>query len=171
MRSSLHASSSCLADRVGAADHDVAVVDHLVPRQVVLGLLGARGLADLRLVAGSHRRLGDVAGRIGEARVDVQRAVEEVLGRLAVQRVGLGVGVGDADELGDREAVRVVVLAVRLDPAPVPGDGLADHLVAVVREGAVDEVVLGAEVPRLDRTAAGDPHGWVRLAATGGAPG
>ena len=121
-----------LAHGVGAADHDVAVLDHLVPRQVVLGLLGAGDLADLRLVAGAHRRLGDVARRIGEAGVDVERAVEEVLGRLPVEPVGLGVGVGDADELGDGQPVGVVVLAVRLDLLPVAADGLAHHLVAVV---------------------------------------
>ena len=125
MRSSRAASSSCLAHRVGAADHDVAVLDHLVPRQVVLGLLVAGDLAHLRLVAGADRALGDVAGCIGEAGVDVQRAVEEVLGRFAVELVRLGIGVGDADELGDGKSVRVVVLAVRLDPAPVAADRLA----------------------------------------------
>ena len=60
-------------------------------------------------------------------------------------------------------AMRVVVPAVRLDPRPVATDRLANHLVAVVRERAVDEVVLGAEVPRLHRAATGDPHRRVRL--------
>ena len=93
----------------------------------------------------------------------MQRAVEEVLGRLLVQAVGLLVGVGDADELEERQPVGVGVLAVGLDLAPEPADRLLGHQVPVVREGGVDEVVLGAEIPRLDRTAAGDPDRRMRL--------
>ena len=151
------------ADGVRAADDDVALLHHLVPRQVVLGLLRPHDGAHLRLVAGPRRRLGDVAGRVGVAGIDVQRTVEEVLRRLLVQPVRLLVGVGDADELEERQPVGVGVLAVGLDLAPVSADGLLRHQVAVVGQGGVDEVVLRAEVPRLHRSATGDPDRRVRL--------
>src|SRR3954453_11849779 len=59
--------------------------------------------------------------------------------------------------------MRVVVAAMSLDPRPVTANGLAHHLVAVVRQGAVDVVVLRAEVPRLHRAAARYPHRRMRL--------
>jgi hypothetical protein len=92
----------------------------------------------------------------------VQGAVEEVLGRLAVQPVRLLVGVGDPDELQERQAIRVRVLAVLLDPAPEAGDRLLGHEVAVVGQRGVDVVPGRAEVPGLDRSPARDPDRRVR---------
>ena len=93
----------------------------------------------------------------------MERSVEEVLGRLAIQLVGLGVGVADTDELHERQAVWVRVLAILFDPAPVVADVLSGEQVPVVRQRAVHVVVLRAEVPGLDRPAAWDPDRRVGL--------
>ena len=109
------------------------------------------------------RRLGGVAGRRGEARIDVQAAAVEILGRLGVQLHRLLAAFGDADELQEAGAVRIAVLAepVHLGPEPVHRR-LAD-LVAVVGQIAVDVVHLGAPLPGLDRAAAGNPDRRMRL--------
>ena len=94
-------------------------------------------LRDLALDADALRRLGRVAGRRGEARVDVQAAAVEILRCLAVEIERLLAALRHGDGLREAGAVRIAVLAEprHLVPEAVHR-GLAD-LVAVVGEVAV----------------------------------
>ncbi len=94
-----------LGDRVGATgDHD-ARLDEVLPRQLLEPLHRLLPeLAELARLQGLERA---VAGRVGEARVHVQAVVEEVEDVLGVQPLGLLVGVGHRDDLGEAGAVRV----------------------------------------------------------------
>ena len=93
-----------LAHRLRTAGDDEALVDELLPGQVLEDLL--RLEPELRQRAGLDRLDGAVAGRIGERREHVQAAVEEVEAVLGVELLGLAVGVGDADDLRERGAIR-----------------------------------------------------------------
>ena len=167
-RRSLTTSRSFLRHLVRRADDHVAVFDDGVELARLLvdagdrSLAAQRRLADLALDAGADRRLGGVAGRRGEARVDVQAAAVEVLGRLAVELPRLGFGLGDADELQEARTVRIRLLAEAFHLLPEAVHRLPRRLVAVVRQIAVDVVHLGAPLPRLDRPAAGNPDRRVR---------
>src|SRR5205814_2284343 len=110
-----------------------------------------------------HRRHRAVAGRIGEGREDEQAAVEEVQAVLGVQPLGLGVAVGHADDLREGGAIGRVVLAALRNALPVAVEQRLATQVAEEREIRIVVVVVEAEVPRLDRAAAGDVNGWVRL--------
>ena len=104
-----------------------------------------------------------VAGRVGEAGVDVQALVEEVLHVFGVHLLGLVVGFGDHDLLRERSLVGVEFDAQLAQPVP---EALHQGFAAnVAIEGEVGVVVahLGAEVPRLDGAAAGNPDRRVRL--------
>ena len=104
-----------------------------------------------------------VARRIGEGREDVQAAVEEVEDVLGVEPLGLGVGVGHADDLREGGAVGRLVLAALGHPLPVAVQQRLAAQVAEERQVRVVVVVVEAEVPRLDRAAARDVDGRVRL--------
>ena len=93
----------------------------------------------------------------------MQAAVEEVQDVLAVQALGLGVRVGDADDLGEGRPVRRLVLVPLGHPVPVAVEQALAGEVAAEGEVRVVVVVVEAEVPRLDRSAAGDVDRRVRL--------
>ena len=120
-------------------------------------------LLHLALEADALRRLGVVAGRRRKARVDVQAAAVEILGRLRVALHRLRAALGDADELQEAGAVGIAVLAEPGHLVPEALHGRQAGLVAVVGEVAVDVVHLGAPLPRLDRAAARNPHRRMRL--------
>jgi hypothetical protein len=93
-----------LADGLGAARDDHAALDQVLPRDVLEELLVLA--AQDRQRAGPDRLDRPVAGRVREAGVDPQAPVVEVEDVLGVEPLGLLVGVGDRDELGERRAVR-----------------------------------------------------------------
>src|SRR5439155_1339195 len=105
-----------LADGLRAAGDDVAVVDELLPGE--RRELAERVLGELREGARLERLDRAVARRVGEARVDVQAAVEEVADVLGVELFGLPIGVGDADDLRERRAIGRFVLALGGDELP-----------------------------------------------------
>ena len=92
-----------LAHGLGRAGDDVAAVDQVLPGE--LGIVARRGRRELRQRAGLDGLDRAVARRVGEARIDVQAAVVEVADVRAVEPLGLVVGVGDADRLGEAGAV------------------------------------------------------------------
>ncbi len=150
-----------LADGLRAAGDDVAVVHELLPGE--RRELGERVLGQLREGSRLERLDGAVAGRVGEARVDVQAAVEEVADVLGVELLGLAIGVGDADDLRERRAIGRRVLPLGGDALPEAVEELLPPDVAGEREVGVVVVEVGAEVPGLDRAAAGNVDRRVRL--------
>ena len=108
-------------------------------------------------------RFRRVARRQREARIDVQAAAIEILGRLGVEIERLLAAFGDADELQEAGAVGIAVLAELGHLVPEALHGREPGLVAVVREVAVDVVHLRAPPPRLDRAAARDPDRRMRI--------
>ncbi len=150
-----------LAHGVGASgDHEPAV-DEVLPRQLreLLTHLGAELVEHPRF----DRRDRAIPRRIGEARVHVQAPIEEVEDVLRVELLGLGIGVGDRDDLRERGAVGGVVLVTLSDTLPVPVEELLAGEVPAEAEVRVVVVVVEAEVPRLDRAAARDVDRRVRL--------
>ena len=93
----------------------------------------------------------------------MQAAAVEILGRLAVEPVGLLAGLGDADELQKAGVIRVSVLAEPVHLVPEAVHRRLAGLVAEIGQVGVDVVHLGAPVPGLDRAAARDPDRRVRL--------
>src|SRR6185312_14362182 len=83
--------------------------------------------------------------------------------RLLVEPHRLFAALGDADELQEARAIGIAILAEPLHLAPEAHHGLAPGLVAEIREIAVDVVLGGAPLPRLDRAAARDPDRRMRL--------
>src|SRR5262245_30258094 len=156
----LDAVRELLANRLGAAGDDVALVDVLAPVERLARL--ARRRAHLRAAAaldGLHR---PIARRLGEAFPDVQALLIEVVHVLEIFALGLRVGLRHAHELQEARSERVVVGADARDRLPEAVHGGAAALVAEVREVAVDVVELGRPLPRLDAAAAGDPDRWMR---------
>ena len=147
--------------RLGAPGDDVAGLDQLTPGGVGEQLLHRR--PELVERAGLDRVDRAVTRRVREPGVHVQAAVEEVEHVLAVEPLGLLVGLGDADDLGERSPVRRLVLVPRRDPIPVPVEQLLAGEVPAERQVRVVVVVVETEVPRLDRAAARDVHRRVRL--------
>ncbi len=82
---------------------------------------------------------------------------------LGIELLGLRVGVGHADRLGERGAIRRIVDAVVRDAVPVPVEQRLPGEVSTEGEERVVVLVLDAEVPRLDRPASGDEDRRVRL--------
>ena len=93
----------------------------------------------------------------------MQAAVEEIQHVLAVQLLGLGVGGRRADDLREPCTPRRHGLVELSDTVPVPVHQRLACEVAVEAEVGVVVIVLEAEVPRLDRAAAGDVDRRVRL--------
>src|SRR5579863_7075383 len=93
----------------------------------------------------------------------MEAAAIEIFGRLLVELLRLRPGFGDADELQEAGAERVAVLAEPLHLAPEAHHRLPSGDVAEIGEIAVDIVHLGAPLPGLERAAAGDPDGRMRL--------
>ena len=104
-----------------------------------------------------------VAGRQREARIDMQAAAVEILGRLGVEVERLLAALGDADELQEAGAVGIAVLAELGHLVPEALHRRQPGLVAVVRQVAVDVVHLRAPPPGLDRAAAGNPDRRMRV--------
>ena len=96
-------------------------------------------------------------------RRDVERLRIEVAQMLQVDALRLRVGVGDHHKLRESRAVRIVVHAGFLDRVPVPVHQHLRVLVAHEAQVAVSVIVVGRELPRLDRAAAGEPDRWMRL--------
>src|SRR5579875_1531253 len=105
-----------LGNLVGRADDDIAALDdrlHLARQGLELGLVAPalrRRLLHLALDAGALRRLGRIAGRAGEARIDMQAATVEILGRLAIEPKRLRPALGNPDKLQKAGAIGVAVL-------------------------------------------------------------
>ena len=93
----------------------------------------------------------------------MQAAAVEILGRLAIDAVGLLAALGDADELQKAGMVRVPVLAEPVHFGPEPVHRRLPGLVAVIGQVAIDVVHLGAPAPGLDRAAARYPDRRTRL--------
>src|SRR5439155_14031272 len=106
---------------------------------------------------------GGVAGRAGEARIDMEAAAVEILGRLAIEPVGFLAGLGDPDELQEAGVIGVPVLTEPIHLGPKPIHRRLSGLVAVIGQVAVDVIHLGAPPPGLDRAAARDPDRRARL--------
>src|SRR5438046_2386695 len=81
-----------------------------------------RRVADLAAHAFAQRGDAGVAGRAGIARIDVEAAVVEILRRLGVELLRLGVVLSDADELQEGAAVGIGLGAEPLDRLPVAVD-------------------------------------------------
>ncbi len=150
-----------LAHRGRAPSDHIAVVEKLLPRDLAQVVERDR----LVLVEGAFLDRVDrpVARRVGEAHVHVETAVEEVADVLLVELLGLLVGLAHTHDLGECAAVGRLVLAERRDAVPVAVHQRLAAQVAGEREVGVVVVVLGAEVPGLDRAAAGDVDRRVRL--------
>ena len=89
-----------LGDLVGRADNEVALLNdriHLARQGVEPA--HPRDLRDLADDPGALGGLAGVARRIGEARVDMQAAAIKIFRRLAIEPIGLRVGLSDADKL------------------------------------------------------------------------
>ena len=163
-----------LGDLVGIAEHDVAGLDHVVERQAGLAEEpgGVRGRAlgglagcslDHALDPGTHRVGCLVSRGVGEPGVHVQAPVEEVLGRPAVEVAGLGLRVGNREELREPGLERVRFAPGLPHPLPEPLHRPQRRLVPEVREVEVHVPFACAPLPRVDRATTGDPHRWVRL--------
>ena len=150
-----------LADGVRASGHHEALVDELLPGDVLEDLLGVLG--ELRERAVLDRVDGPVAGRVGEGREHVETPVEEVETVLRVKLLGLTVGLGNADDLGEGGPVRRQVLAPLGHAAPVAVHQRLGALVAEEGQVRIVVVVVEAEVPGLDGAAARDVNRRVRL--------
>ena len=110
-----------------------------------------------------ERRHRHVARRIDVAGVDVQAALIEIQRRLGIEPLGLGVVVGDGDELQEAGAVGIARQLVAVDRVPEPVHDLLALLVAEVGQVGVEEVVFQAQVPGLDAGAARHPDRRPRL--------
>ena len=155
------------ADQVIPGDFGVGLgLDHLLGGFLALELVRVAkdGLETLTaseaLLNGAH---GAVAGRVGVARVDVQHLVVEVLGVRSELVGDFLLGLADGDELEETGVVRVERLLALLHRSPETVHVLLTGLVATVGEVAVDVVVVGAPLPRLNRAATGDPDWRVRV--------
>ena len=93
----------------------------------------------------------------------MEAAIEEVIDVRPPLALTFGIGVADADLLEERHAVWIVIEPVMRAPLPVAVDHLLGALVSGEREIAVVVLVLGAEVPRLDRAEPGNPNRRMRL--------
>ena len=145
----------------GAPGYHVAVLQEVLPSQL---LPGGRGDAShLWGEARTHGGCGAVTRRVGETRMHVQAAVEEIIDVRRVQPFRFLIAFGHANDLCVPGAVRVVVLAEFRRTLPVAVHHLLRPLVAVVAQVGVVVIVLQAEVPGLDAAAARDPYGRVRL--------
>src|SRR5439155_391870 len=121
-----------LAHGLGAARDDEALVDELLPGEVLEDLLArARGLRERAVLHGGHRA---IARRIGVGREDVQAAVEEVEAVLGVESLRLRVRIRDTDDLREGRPVRRVVLAAPGHPLPVAVEQRLAPQVAEERE-------------------------------------
>ena len=150
-----------LAHRGRRAGDDEAEIDQVLPRQAGAQHVGER--TDLRLEPGLDRLLRAVAGRVGKAVGHVQAAVEEIVQVRAVFLLGQRVGLRHGHDLGEPAAVGVHVLALFVQLVPIAFHHLRGALVAEVAEIRIVVVVVGAEVPRFQRSAARNPDRRVRL--------
>src|SRR5581483_9254159 len=115
-------------------------------------------LAHLGLQSGADGGLGAIARRVGEAGIDVQAAVEEIIDVFGVVLLGLGVSLGNRDELQEAGAVGIGLGALLRHLLPETVHYFLSVLVAEVRQVAVGVVVIEHPVPGFDRTAARDPN-------------
>ena len=111
---------------------------------------------------GAHGAFGDIARRRRPARIGVEAAAIEVLGRFAIQLHRLLARLRHADELQEAGAIRIAVLAQARHLGPEPVHRRLAVLVAEIRQVGVDVVHPRAPLPGLDRAAAGDPHRRMR---------
>ncbi len=138
-----------------ARDHAAAVDDLLPGEKLALHLRGR--VAHLAAHALADGGDAGVAGRAGIARIDVEAAVIEILRRLGVELLRLGIVFRDADELQERHAVRIGLGAEPLHRLPIAVDDRSAGHVAEIGKIGVEEVVLDAPFPGLDAAAAGNP--------------
>ncbi len=151
----LHRLGQALAHGRGRAGDDEAFVDERLP---------GHPLASERCLgtdAGEHRGLdaieGAIAGRVDVAVIDVEASIVEVVHVRRVVALGLLVGLRHRHHLGEAEAVRIELVAPLRHRRPVALGHLLCPEVTEEGEEGVLVVVAGAEVPGLDRAAAGNP--------------
>src|SRR5579885_2068378 len=89
----LHRFAQPLADGLRRAGDDITLADEVLPLQSFAPQ--RRGAADLGEEARANRAFGAIAGRVGEALIDVQAAVVEIIHMFGVVAFGLLVGLGD----------------------------------------------------------------------------
>ncbi len=143
-----------------AGDH-MAALDQVLPGQLGIAAAG-RGV--LRQGAGLDGLDGAIARGVGEARIDVQAAVVEVVDVLGIEPLGLLVGLGHADGLGEAGAIGRGVGRVALGhPVPVALHQRLGADVAGEAEVGIGIGVVDAEVVGLHRAAAGDVDRRMRL--------
>ena len=107
--------------------------------------------------------LGHESRHVAEMRRDVERLRIEVAQMLQVDALRFSVGVGDDDQLRESRAVRIVIHAGLFDRVPVTVHQYLRVLMTHEAQVAVGVIVVGRELPRLNRSAAREPNRRMRL--------
>ena len=157
----LHRLAQTLAHRLGRARDHIALIDEVLPLQAFTAHRSL--IADLAKNSGLDRLHRAIARRVGEAVINVEASVVEVVHVRRVVLLRLLVGLRHGDDLREAEAVRIQLLALLRHHFPVAVGNLLARDVSEVRKEAVLVIVIGAEVVGLDRSAAGNPNRRMRL--------
>ena len=105
----LHRLAQALAHRLGRARDHIALINEVLPLETFA--TKRRLVADLAEHSRLDRLHGAIAGRVGEAVINVQASVVEVVHVRRVILLRLLVGLRNRDDLREAEAVRIQLLA------------------------------------------------------------
>ena len=139
----LDAVMELFAHGLRTADNDKAAIEKILGLKLAELDLGAR-IVMQRL----HQRVVFEAARDRLiVRWCVEQLVEEILGVLAIEIFGLGIGIGDADKLQEAEPVGIRVPALARHQVPIAVGDLLGVLGAVVTQVA-EAMILADDIFR-----------------------
>src|SRR5277367_6555863 len=153
------ASSICAATVAGHP----RIMHELLPGRFMRLEVEVEGIAFAVVQLKLEAALGHEPWHAAKMRRHVERLLVEVAQMLQIDSLRFRIGVRDHDQLRKPCAVWIVVHAGSRDLVPVPVHQHLRVLVAHEAQVAVGVVVVGRELPRLDRSAAREPNRRMRL--------